>query len=137
MTMKRWLAAVAAVAGVLFVTDFVIHGVLMKSAYEATASVWRPMAEMQALMWTMWVMYLIDAAILPVLYLKGFEPQKARVGQGLRFGALIGLLMASGMSLGTYFMVPIPVSMAVGWFVGGMVQCLLAGVVIALIAPSR
>lgn len=137
MTIKRWLAAGAAVVGVLFATDFVIHGVLMKSAYEATATVWRPMAEMQALMWIMWVLYLIDAAILPFLFLKGFEPQKARVGQGLRFGALIGLLMATGMSLGTYFMVPIPVSMAVGWFVGGMVQFLITGVVIALIVPSR
>lgn len=137
MTIKRWLAAGAAVVGVLFVTDFVIHGVLMKSAYEATAAVWRPMPEMQGLMWTMWVLYLINATLLPFFYFKGFEPQKGRVGQGLRFGALMGLLMSTGMSLGTYFMVPIPVSMAVSWFVGGMVQFLLTGIVIALIVPSR
>jgi hypothetical protein len=137
MTFKRWLGVGAAVVGVLFVTDFVIHGVFMKNAYEATASVWRPMAEMQTMMWIMWVLYLIDAAILPYLYLKGFEPQKGRVGQGLRFGALIGLLMATGMSLGTYFMVPIPASMAVSWFVAGMVQYLLTGILIALIVPPR
>lgn len=137
MAIKRWLAAGAAVVGVFFVTDFVIHSVLMKNAYEATAAVWRPMAEMQSLMWTMWALYLIGAAVLPFLYMKGYEAQKPRVGRGLRFGALMGLLMASGMSLGTYFMVPIPVSMAVNWFVAGMFQYALAGIVIALIVPSK
>jgi hypothetical protein len=41
--------------------------------------------------------------------------------------------MASGMSLGTYFMVAIPASMAVSWFVAGMIQNVLVGIAIALI----
>jgi hypothetical protein len=105
----------------------------MKGAYEATAAVWRPMAEMHSMMWTMWVLYLISAVVLPHLYAKGYEADKGAVGQGVRFGGLIGLLMASGMSLGTYFMVAIPASMAVSWFVAGMIQNVLVGIAIALI----
>jgi len=133
MTMKKRIAAGAAVVGIQFVSDFLVHGILLKSAYQATASVWRPMAEMQSLMWTMWITYLVSAAVLPYLYAKGYEAQKSPIGQGLRFGAAIGVLMSSGMSLGTYFMVPIPVSMAVSWFIGGMIQFLLVGVAIAMI----
>ena len=33
--------------------------------YEATASLWRPMEEMQSMMWTMWVLYLVSALVLP------------------------------------------------------------------------
>ena len=129
---KCWLSVIA-VVGVLFVTDFVIHGILLKGAYEATASLWRPMEVMHSMMWTMWVIYIVNGMVLPYIYSKGFEAGKSPVGQGLRFGLVIGLLMATGMSLGTYFMIAIPVSLAVSWFVGGMVQYALVGLALGAI----
>ncbi len=133
MTKMRCIATGSAVFGILFVSDFLIHGLLMKGAYEATASLWRPMGEMQSMMWTMWALYLVDAIILPFLYSKGYETGKSSIGQGIRFGLAIGLLMSTGMSLGTYFMIPVPVSMAISWFVAGMIQFTIVGVAIALI----
>jgi hypothetical protein len=133
MNPKRYAGAAAAVVGIQFVLDFIVHGVLLKDSYQATASLWRPMAEMQGLMWTMWVLYLLCGLVLPYLYSKGYEPGKGVIGQGLRFGVAIGLLLASGMSLGTYFMIPLPRSMAVAWFVAGMVQYAVIGMAIALI----
>lgn len=137
MPMKRCIAATAAVIGILFASDFLIHGILMKGAYEATAALWRPMEDMNRLMWTMWVMYLVNGLVLPYMYAKGYEPGKSSLGQGLRFGLAIGLLMATGMSLGTYFMIPLPASMAATWFVVGMVQFLAVGAAIGLIHPKN
>jgi hypothetical protein len=133
MTLKKRIGAGAAVFGILFVVDFLVHGVLLKGAYQATAGLWRPLGEMQRLMWTMWVLYFLNALILPYLYSKGHELGKNPIGQGLRFGAAIGLLMASGMSLGTFMMISTPASMALVWFIAGMVQFSLVGIAIALI----
>ena len=133
MEMKRRVAAGAAGCGILFATDFLVHGLLLKGAYEATASLWRPMEEMHGLMWAMWVLYLVSALVLPHMYSKGYEPGKGAAGQGLRFGLAIGLLMSTGMSLGTYFMIPLPASLAAAWFAAGMVQFAVVGIAIALI----
>ena len=133
MTMKKYLRAGAAVFVILFVGDFLVHGILLKRAYQATASLWRPMPALRQLLWTMWVLYLVNALVLPYIYAKGHEAGKGPVGQGLRFGGAIGLLMASGMSLGTYYMIAIPASMALVWFVTGLIEFVLAGIAIALI----
>jgi len=45
--MRRVLVAVIATFVVWSVIDFVIHGVILRSSYAATASLWRPMSEMK------------------------------------------------------------------------------------------
>ncbi len=137
MTTKRCIGATAAVIAILFVTDFVVHGILLKGMYEATAGLWRPMDEMNRLMWAMWVMYLVNGLVLPFLYSKGYEAGKSAIGQGLRFGAVIGVMMSTGMSLGTYFMIAVPGSMAAAWFVVGMLQFILVGIAIAFIHQPK
>jgi hypothetical protein len=137
MTKMRCAIAGAAVFGILFVSDFLVHGLLMKGAYEATAALWRPMGEMRSLMWTMGVLYLVYALVLPYMYSKGYEPGKSPAGQGLRFGLAIGLLLSTGMSLGTYFMISIPLSMAIQWFIAGMIQFTVVGIAIALIHQPK
>ena len=127
---KRCAMTAIAVFVTMAVLEFLIHGVLLKEAYLATASVWRPMEEMHGMMWLMWVIYLVNALVLPYIYVKGYEAGKSPIGQGLRFGLAIGVLLSTGMSLGTYFMIPVPVSLAATWFVAGMIEYAVVGVVI-------
>jgi hypothetical protein len=133
MTIKKYVTMGAAVFGILFVGDFLVHGILLKGAYQATASLWRPVADLRRLMWTTWVLYLVNALVLPYIFAKGYETGKRPFGQGLRFGAAIGLLMASGMSLGTYLMIAIPASLAIAWFITSMIEFALVGIALALI----
>ena len=42
MNNKRWLQASVAVAVVLFVLEFIIHGLLLQGIYQQTTAVWRP-----------------------------------------------------------------------------------------------
>jgi len=137
MNGKKCLLSAIAVVAILFATDFVIHGMILKESYAATAALWRPMEEMHGLTWTTYALYAVNGLVLPYLYYKGVEAGKAPLGQGLRFGLLIGLMMASGWSLGTYFMVPMPGSLAATWFVAGMIQFALVGLALgAIIKPA-
>lgn len=131
--MKRFWVAVGSVALVSGLCDFVFNGILLKDLYQETASLWRPMAEMKSLAWLAVVTYFLFAWIFVVVYGKGYEKDKAGIGQGLRYGFLIGLLLCSVFSLGCYVLMPIPAVLAVCWFVGGMAECMIAGMVAGVI----
>ena len=48
--LKPNLLAIIAVFVVWSILDFLIHGMLLQSTYEATADLWRPMEEMNILL---------------------------------------------------------------------------------------
>src|SRR3990172_9553685 len=64
--MKRIALAVLAVFVAWSVMDFLIHGVILSSSYEATASLWRPMDEMN--MSAMYLSVLISAGAFTLIY---------------------------------------------------------------------
>ncbi len=133
---KQCLIASIAVFIVFFILDFVLHGILLKDIYQQTAAVWRPEAEMQSLMWLMWVGYVIFAPVFVIIYSKGYDPGKAGLGQGIKFGFLIGILISSLSSLTWYAVLPIPAILCIYWFLGGMVQMIVAGAVVGLLHKS-
>ncbi len=51
MNTKRWVIAGLAVFVVFAVIEMIVHGALLEGMYKQTASVWRPEADMQRLMW--------------------------------------------------------------------------------------
>jgi hypothetical protein len=133
MNTKRWGLASLAVFAVIFILEGVIHGVLLAGLYQQTASIWRPQAEMQGLMWFMWVGYLIFAPLIVLIYTKGYEANKGGVGQGVRYGLIIGILLSAPQSLGWYAVLPIPGVLAFYWFIAGVVESLAAGAAVGAI----
>ena len=134
---KGWLAVVGAFA-VIFATEFVIHHVWLSDFYKAHAEWWRPEAQMQSFMHFMVLAQLAMAVLLTVVYTKGYEAGKGGVAQGARFGLLIGFLLLLPNSLMSYCIYPYPMSLIVSWFVGGLVEIVLAGMVIgALYKPAK
>ncbi|MCM8775822.1 MAG: hypothetical protein NC930_05680 [Candidatus Omnitrophica bacterium] len=135
MDRKRvWIASLA-VFVVIFVAELVLHGIWLKELYEQTSTVWRPMSEMQGMMWIMWVSYFFVSLVFVLIYTKGLESGKSGLGQGLRYGFLIGFFMAIPAAFISYVILPIPYVLAVGWFVGTMIEFVLAGMVAGLIYP--
>lgn len=133
MNVKRWLYASAAAFVVLTVLEFVINGVLLVGIYRQTASIWRPEADMVALSWLFWLAYLVMAPVFTLIYSQGYESHKEGMGQGLRFGFYVGLLIAIPMSLIWYAVLPIPSSLAVYWAIAGMVEMIAMGITVGLI----
>ncbi len=136
MNTKRWLLASLAVVVVLFVLEMIIHGVLLAGLYQKTAQVWRPQSEMAGLMWLMWLGYVIFAPVFAFIYTKGYETGKGGFGQGLRFGVIMALLLSPMQTLGWYSVLPIPVILAIYWFLAGMVIITASGIAVGLIYRS-
>lgn len=124
---------VAAVFATIFVFEWLFHGVYMMPAYQATASQWRPEAEMQGLWWVCILSKLIMAFAITCLYCwvaKGCESQGKCMKKGAKFGFKIGLLLGA-QQFASYIWLPIDMSMAINWFVGNVIMGVLIGVVLA------
>jgi hypothetical protein len=133
MDNKRWIQASVAAFVVLFVLEFIIHGMMLQGIYQQTALVWRPMEELQKTMWMMWLGYLIFAPFFALIFIKGYEKNKPALDQGIRFGVLVGLALAPMQSLAWYSVLPIPGNLAFYWFLGGMVEFIALGVTVAMV----
>lgn len=123
------LKSFIAVFVVLWITDFVIHGKLLEPLYMATANLWRPEADMKALMPYMLVGQLIIAFFFTLIFTHGYNGTGWM--EGVRYGALMTCMMA-GHNLIMYSVTPWPMNLVLYWIALGFVQCTLMGVVAAV-----
>lgn len=122
-----------AVFATIFIFEWLFHGVYMMPAYEATASQWRPMEEMQGMWWVCFGTKAIMAAVICCLFCwvaKGCESQGKCTKKGAKFGFKIGLLLGA-QQFASYAWLPISLDMAVNWFIGNVIMGVLIGVVLA------
>lgn len=130
---KRVALAIVAVYLAWSVMDFVIHGVILSSAYAETARLWRPMEEMK--MGLMYVVTLIAASAFVGLYAWLIRPKS--LAAGLKLGLVYGVATSVGMGYGSYAVMPIPYHLALAWFLGGLSEALVAGLLVGLIVKSN
>ena len=131
--MKRWALATVGAFAVLFTTGFLIHHLWLGEFYHAHAQWWRPAGEMPSMLPVLFTAQLALAALLSAVYAKGYEPNKGGVGQGVRFGVLVGLLLTLPCSLMNHVIYPYPTSLIMRWLIGGLAEIILAGGVIGAI----
>lgn len=129
MNVKRFISASIVVFVVFEALNFLIHGVILAGAYEYTAELWR--ADMDQKMWIIYLGDLVKAFLFVFIFIKGYENKGW--AEGLRYGFWIGLYVSIGMGFGSYAMYAIPFSMALQWFVYGVIQLVICGIVAAII----
>jgi hypothetical protein len=129
--MKKILNASIVVFVLCVIMDYVLHGILLKGLYAETASLWRPAEAIGKLTWIFWVVDAAIAFLLVWLFAKGWEAGKPWLGQGVRFGLVLGLLFSLPMGFSMYAIMPIPLMLALGWFVGSLVEFLIASIAAA------
>jgi len=127
--MKRIVLAVLAVFVAWSALDFVIHGLILATSYEATARLWRPMNEMK--MGVLYLAVLINALVFVCIY--ALLVAEKSIGTGAKYGLLFGLGTGFSMGFGTYSFMPIPLHMAVAWFIGTLVETLVGGIIVGSI----
>ncbi|HET6629037.1 MAG TPA: hypothetical protein VFG91_04620 [Woeseiaceae bacterium] len=115
---------------------FLVHGILLQPHYQALADVFRPEAEMNEMMWLMFVSSALYLYLFCRIFVGGYEGKG--VGEGIRFGLLIGLFFSIPMAIDQYVVYPITPALAVWWFVVGVVSWVIAGAIFAAIyRPTR
>lgn len=130
--MKRIVLAVLAVFVTWSVLDFVIHGLILGSAYAATPALWRPMDEMKTSL--MYFTILVAAASLVVIYAR-FIADKG-IKTAVLYGLVLGIGYGISMGYGSYSVMPIPYTMAFVWFLGTVVEMTAGGLVVGLIVKK-
>src|SRR5688572_5896994 len=89
---KKYL--IASVVGVLYVAGFemLFHGMLLKPIYESTSYLWRKPEECK--MWAMLLGQVMLPFIAAYIFTAGYEGKG--IGEGARFGCLMGLFLTPG-----------------------------------------
>jgi hypothetical protein len=129
---KRTIWAVVAVFIAWSILDFILHGLLLRSTYEATANLWRPMDQMN--MPVMYLVTLVFTTCFVLIY--GLLVGQKSLTSGIRFGALFGLATGISMGFGSYVYMPIPLTLAFSWFFGSWIQAIAAGAIAGAIIKS-
>ncbi|MEW6350834.1 MAG: hypothetical protein AB1646_17385 [Thermodesulfobacteriota bacterium] len=129
---KRFVAAVIGVFVLWSAVDFIVHGLVLQSTYEATAQLWRPMAEMK--MGLMHVVTLVAVGCFVGIFTLFVHPKGLcrAVGYGLLYGVGGGI----SMGLGTYAFMPIPLYLGVVWFLTFLGETLAGGLLVGLIVKE-
>ena len=130
--LKGIVLAIVAIFIAWSALDFVIHGLLLKETYEATAHLWRTMQDTNMML--MHAVTLAIAICFVLLYERCVSEKS--VSMGLKLGILFGLAAAI-MSASTYVYMPIPLTLAIDWFVAILVQFVIAGWLVGLFVKSE
>lgn len=133
MNVRRFIMASAAVFVAKQITDFLIHGMMLAGRYEAIAHVWR--TDMESKMWVMQVASVAFSLLFLFVFTKGHE--KGGIGEGLRYGFVMGLLLNTIGMFNQYAVYPVPFSLVMAWVVAGLAQFLIYGALAALIYRPR
>lgn len=125
---KRAFFTTVAVFVTLFVTDFIIHGPILKSTYEQTPTLWRSDADMKVV----WIILsqIVIAKMFSLIFAKGYEGKG--IAEGVRFGILAGLFSIAH-SFVWYAVAPLPSNIFMAWCGLGMAQFILAGIVASFV----
>jgi hypothetical protein len=126
---KKLLYGFIAVFVTIDVLNFLIHGVMLSTTYQSLSSLWRP--DMMSKVWITHLNAAISAFFFTFVFSKGYEGKG--IAEGARYGFYIGFWLSALMAYGTYMMIAVPYSLAVQWFIYGLIEYVAAGVVLAMV----
>ena len=109
---------------------YVIHNVLLVGDYQAIATSLRTPEEFLQRLPLLYLGNLVFAVAVTIIYAHGYEPSKNWIGQGFRFGLIVGTLMAP-VALTEYVVYPVPGALALKWIVYGYLQMVITAWVVA------
>ncbi len=135
MNKQRFLIAFIVVFVLLEVLNFLVYSVFMMSSLEAAKTAFRPYEDMASKMWIMYVADIVWSFFFVFFFVKGYE--KKGVMEGLRFGIYIGLFISFVAAYAQYVVYPLPHSIALQWFIYGLIEMIILGIAAALIYKPR
>ena len=129
MNVKKWLIASVVAFVALSIMEWIVHGSILASAYQANAKYWLPEATMRERMWAIWLGQLIYAGMFTLIYAKGCEG-KPGLGEGFRYGLYVAFLTALPRFFIEYAVAPYPANVSVTWLVAGVTESVIIGLIV-------
>ena len=134
MNKKVWIGFIAVYIGMVL-TNMAIHMGLLASEYhsETVMKLMRP--ESDGTIWIYFVTSAIISFFFSLIFSKGYEGKG--IAEGIRYGLYVGLLMATPMAYNSYASYPLPYSLALKWFLYGVIQYLILGAIVAAVFGKK
>ena len=126
---KQIVWAVLAILVAWLFLDFLLHRLLLRSIYDTSATLWRPMDQMNLPL----VYFVMLVLILSFVLIYGFLIGQKSLAAGIKFGVLFGLALSISAGFGTYLHMPIPLRLAWIWFLGGWIKVIAAGAIVGVL----
>lgn len=138
MNWKRFFVASLVIYVVVQAMDFVVNQVFMKSANESLKSLWR--MDMMSRMWVMYLIGVLVALLFTFIFIKGREGKG--ISEGVRYGIIIWLFVSVPMGASMWVLLPIPYMIVFRALLFGLLEMLVAGILVAVIykplaAPAK
>ena len=130
MNHKRGFIALICAFIVIFLFEFLWHGMLMKGAYMEVANLWRSETELQAHFWSLILGQLIIAFAFTGLYVSKIGINSAATGAG--YGIVIGIFFA-GSNFIQFAVQPLTTKILWMSIIGGVVELAIVGAIIGTI----
>ena len=127
---KKFLMGTIGVFVSWVLLDYLMHEVILKSAYAATSNLWRPEMNMVLI----FVVTFIAAAAFTFIYAELVGNKSTSTA--LKYGLVWGIGAGVSFAYGTYAVMDIPYTMALTWFIGTIVEGLAAGYVVSMLVKD-
>jgi hypothetical protein len=128
MNIKRLSISIFSSFAFVFIYEFLFHGILLKSMYQATLKAWRPESEMMQYMPFATLSQFWFAAIFSLIFVKFCSDKSLQ--KSVKFGFFMGLF-AGAIQFGYYPYMPITLSLAFAWVAGSLVEGICLGWILA------
>jgi len=110
---------------------FVVHTIMMADTYANLGSVFRSGPEMMDMAWMMMVSSAAMLFMFCYIFTKGYEG--GGIMEGVRFGLMVGIMMAGAMAIDPHVIFPLPANVATVWLLAGVGSLMVGGAVFAAI----
>ena len=132
MSARFWIS-VAVMFVMTMAAGFVIHGMLLAPEYAKLGSLFRPEADQARYFPAMLLGHLFLAIGFTWIYIRGREPGKPFLGQGIRYGIAVAVLMTIPTYLIYLAVQPMPEAVVVKQILFDTIGLLAMGIVVAWI----
>jgi len=129
MNRKRFIWASIVVFLAFEIIDAIVHLGILSKEYEALRPMWRP--DLMSKIWIFPVGSLVLAFLFTYIFVKGYENKG--IAEGVRYGLIIGLFATIPYAFYEYAMFPFPFSLCLQWFIYGMIEYIICGIIAAAI----
>lgn len=130
MPARFWLSGFV-MALVSLLLGFLVHGVVLMREYTQLAQIYRPPGDAQGFFGYMLVAHLLIGFGMTWIYRQGVSPGKPVIGQGIRFGVGVAVMMTIPVYLIYYAVQPLPGVLVAKQIVMDAIATVVMGVIVA------
>ena len=129
MNFRKFFFAAVAVFIIIQITDFIFHNIIQAETYNSLKHIWRP--DMMDTMWIMFVVAIVFSVFFVYIFIKGFAA--GSIMAGIKYGIIMSFMHPFISALSQYSIYPLPFNLVLQWYIFGVIQLTLCGMIVSLI----